>query len=71
MIIDKSIDEKMSLICLQIIREVVASGQHLYIMDNILLNCLLRIIQQFDSPLYGAAIDIVQSLMEITSQNVA
>eukprot|EP00347_Sterkiella_histriomuscorum_P022084 403331737 len=68
-LIDKNFDEKINLYCLQIIREMVLSGQHLYIMDNLLLGCLMRIIQLNDTPLYGIATDIIRALVEVTTQN--
>ena len=67
MLIDKNYDEKINLTCLQIIKEMVQSGQHLYIMDNLLLGCLMRIIQLNDNPLYGVATDIIRSLIEVTT----
>lgn len=38
-------------------------------MDNMLLGCIMRIIQLNDNPLYGLATDILKSLIEITNQN--
>jgi hypothetical protein len=68
-LIDKNFDEKVNLTCLQIIKEIVMSGQHLYVMDNLLLGCIMRILQIPDNPLYGIALDVIKSLIEVTTQN--
>jgi len=41
---DKNLDEKLTIGCLQILKEVVVSGFHLPMIDNTFLNSLLRII---------------------------
>ena len=43
-LIDKNLDDKLTLSCLQILKEVVISGFHLPMIDNQFLSTILRII---------------------------
>jgi hypothetical protein len=67
--LDKNLDEKISLSCLQILKEVVVSGFHLPMIDNLFLTSILRVIQQPDSSLYGLAIDVLRQLIETSTYN--
>lgn len=68
-LIDKNIDEKVTLACLQIVRELAASGFHMPMIDNMFLTSIMRIIQANESSLYGLAIDVLTQLIETSTYN--
>lgn len=68
-ILDKNLDEKVSITAVQILKEIAASGFHLPMIEHAFLSSLMRVVQQPDSPIYHPTLDLLRQLVETSSYN--
>lgn len=68
-LVDRNIDDKVNVSCMQILIELVKSGYHLQMIENSFLNSVLRMIQGTESSLYPMAIDLLRQLIQTSTYN--
>lgn len=68
-LIDKNLDEKVTISAFQILKELCTSGHHMAMIDNVFLGSVVRILQSVENPMYITAIDLVKNLVETSTYN--
>ena len=68
---DKAFDEKISLISLQILKELALNGYAMTFFDVMLCNSLVRIINQSsENPLYTVALEVIKAVAETSNYSI-